>query len=374
MNRAILQAALAALITLSFGMAAEADIIMDATTHNGALAGGDTGNWTSAASVPANWGSDTSNWCYTAASFVQIYSPGNAWNNTGEPVTPGYAYTIQADLGCQVAGVTANGYVYATENADGTGAKVELAHVSRYSATGDGNVVYTTSVNTGAVAHTGLAGYYLQVLLTTDPTDAYGNGNYDNIVVTGADAPGSPPPPPHVVMNADKHNGDLETSSVGGYWSAGVEYIPAGWTSSVPSRCYTTTIGFIYINSSDGPVAYNNTGEQVLPRYAYAIQADLGCNTADATANAYVYATENADGTGAKVELAHVSRYSATAEGWNLFPSPMTTGIVAQASLASYYLQVLLASTGGGADISLFDNIVVEGEYVPPKGTVVLVK
>ena len=98
---------------------------------------------------------------------------------------------------------------------------------------------------------------------------------------------------------------------------------------------------------STTPASSLQTGRQ------FTVSASLG-GTEGSTSRVQVYATQNADGTGAKVLLAEVSRLSGAGEGYTLYPVVGTPGSPVSAGLAGYYVQVVLV--GGGA---YYDNIVV---------------
>ena len=166
-----------------------ADVVMDATLHNGALTSDAVSDWwNNADAVPYEWScTPPVTHCYTAALMILLYGGSSvAFNNTGEMVQAQHTYTITADLG-GVSGVDAHAYVYATENPDGTGEKVLLAHASRPGNDSDGYNLFTVS-DTGTETPPGLAGYYVQVALATTGS---GNAYYDNIRVTLTPVPGA---------------------------------------------------------------------------------------------------------------------------------------------------------------------------------------
>ncbi len=171
---------LAVSIILALGSAVQATlIIMDGTTHNGALTASGAGNW-DAGFTPAGWQETLVGGCYqTAYQWTMIMSSyGGAINNTGELVQASHAFTVNASLG-GTAGNTATVQVWATENSDGTGNKALLADVSRLEVTGVPTyTLYSVLGTQGAAAGADLTGYYVQVKLLG------GGAYYDNIVVT----------------------------------------------------------------------------------------------------------------------------------------------------------------------------------------------
>ena len=171
---------------------ARAGPIMNAATNNGDFHDGYTANgWWSDVGAPTGWsGSPADSFYNTAAGFVQGYAGGTATCNTGVPVDTSQVYKITADLG-GFSNVRANVYVYGTENADGSGRSVELAHIS---ALGDDAHPYalTTITGTGGLVRSSAAGYHVQVRCQSDlagvpPTTA--NGAYADIIVESLPAP-----------------------------------------------------------------------------------------------------------------------------------------------------------------------------------------
>lgn len=151
--------------------------IMSGAFHNGSLTANAAGFWNSTPdAIPAGW-TETSIYCYsTATGFVQAGSTAQAENNTGEIVQASHRYTVSAGLG-GVTGNIATVQVYATANSDGTGNKVLLAEVSRSGNDADGFTLFPVAGTPGSLTAPGLAGYYVQVMLTT-------SGYYDDLVVT----------------------------------------------------------------------------------------------------------------------------------------------------------------------------------------------
>jgi len=171
---------------------ANAAVIMDATLHNGSFSDGTVGYWSGAGSVtgspvapPPGW-NKSGQYVYTAASLIQAYHNAQVFNNTGELVQANHAYTLSAGLGDRFG--TIDVFVRATENADGTGASVDLTHISRTGTQLGGFGLFNVS-GTGLPADPSLAGYYVRVEVITgsDPTGQ--NYNFDNIGVTSAEVP-----------------------------------------------------------------------------------------------------------------------------------------------------------------------------------------
>ena len=168
-----------------------------------------------------------------------------------------------------------------------------------------------------------------------------------------------------VVMDATLHNGAL-TASGAGNWGDG--HTPAGWVDTLGGySCYQTAYQWTIIASSYGS-AINNTGEIVHAGEAFTVSASLGCSSANKTAVVQVWATQNADGTGAAALLADVSRFEPTGiPTYTLYPVVGVQGAPAAASLAGYYVQVKLV---GGS--SYFDNIGVTSQIIPEPATMAL--
>jgi len=189
---------------LVMGAVCQARVIMDATetstwvwdvypttghwvftygVHNGGLSAESAGFWyNTPTAVPAGW-QQVSPYPYTTASmFTQVGSTGEAVNNTGELVLAQHAFTVSADLGGEGSDATVR--VYATQNSDGTGTKVQLASVHRIGLVGDGYTLFNVVGTQGTPAATSLAGYFVQVSIGGPYIDHYISGNYDNIVVT----------------------------------------------------------------------------------------------------------------------------------------------------------------------------------------------
>lgn len=177
---------------------ASAAIVMDATTNNGSFDGSTNGNW--ATYCPTGWEASASkNLIYTAYEIPMLYDGSTAINNTGVLVAANTTYTLSALMDANV-NLTANIWVMATANADGTGSTVELAHISFNNGTTSGaiysprtNIDFMTAVGptTGAATDNSVAGYYVQVrMASTDLVDyATPYSWYDNIVVTSNPVP-----------------------------------------------------------------------------------------------------------------------------------------------------------------------------------------
>jgi len=184
------------LCAMGIASIAQAAVIMDATTNNGSFNGSATDYWSNA--TPAGWGpSLVKNHIFTVYEIPMAYWDSTGINNTGIQVTANTQYTVSALLSANV-GLTANVWVIATQNADGTGAQQELAHISYSSGTTSGptysprtNTDFMTAVGptTGAATSAALAGYYVQVKFgTTDFNEQYYSW-YDDIVVTSEVVP-----------------------------------------------------------------------------------------------------------------------------------------------------------------------------------------
>jgi len=339
---------------------------MNETLHNGALKAVQAGNWAdNVLNVPAGWAqgpvlgvyqASLGNWTMISSAYVKAY------NNTGELVQAWHKYTVSASLG-GTAGKTAIVRVYATQNSDGTGAKVLLAEVSRLEVTGIPTyTLYPVTGTAGLPTTSNLAGYYVQVVLLG------GGAYYDNIVVTSEQAPG---PVPNVYMSADFHNGAF-TAQQGGFWWDIINEVPTlaaptGWveTSNAMYTGYALCepplmpAGEYYASAGSTAKAVNNTGEIVPAYHAFKVSADLG-GAENSTPKVRVYATENIDGTGYKFLLAEVSRLNGSGQAYNLYTVEGTPGSPSQMRLAGYYVQVELSSYG------YYDNVVVTSEEVPP--------
>jgi len=345
---------------------------MDATLHNGAMASEATNDdWEYPEFIPYEWSSTNpdQNDIWTAAvgfiSFDGLVDP--VINNTGETVPANHRFSIQADLG-GATGATAQAFVYATENADGTGAKVLLAQASRPGNDANGYDLFTV-FGTGSATDASIAGYYVQVLLKT-LGDANDGGFYDNIIVTSKDAT---PIYSKTYMDPDLHNGAMTTEAPGdGLWSVPAHVPFGGWSTATPASAYTFSLMFSAIASP--AEAINNTQETVIGNHKFTVEADLGGETG-ATASVLVYATKNWDGTGDKVLLAQVSRAGNDAQGTNLF-AVSSTGSSVLPTLDGYYVQVVLKTTGTSGLNGFYDNITVtSGEsicgdagHLPPIG------
>ena len=184
MEKKMLILALVVSTLLVLGSVGRATVIMDGTLHNGSLTATAAGNWTAGPdSLPAGWEETATN-CYTAAyMFTIVGSTGEGVNNTGELVEAGHAYTVTASLGGNI-GVDPTVRAYATENIDGTGTKVELASVHRFSVEGEGYDLTDVTGSQGAQVAPGIVGYYIQVAIGGPYVDHYISGYYDNIGVT----------------------------------------------------------------------------------------------------------------------------------------------------------------------------------------------
>ena len=222
----------------------------------------------------------------------------------------------------------------------------------------------------GTTTTASVEGYYVQVQIGGPYVDHYISGYYDNITVTSVAAP---PPTTQTYMDAELHNGAMMSTNVNGYWSdedlyGNHPWVPYGWSTidpnADPNRIWQAAKGFpLFDGLVDGVI--NNTGEIVPTNVRFTIQASLGGKTG-AMANAYVYATQNADGTGTKVLLAQVSRPGNDANGYNLFIVKGAPGATTTASVAGYYVQVLLKTVGDPNLGGYYDNIVVTSEVVAP--------
>ncbi len=329
-------------VLVSAGQAAT-NVFMDGTLHNGALTASSAGYWSDPSAIPAGWAQLTPT-AYTAGggTWVMITGGGTAVNNTGESVIVNQQYTIQADLG-GFTGYPATVNVYATQYADGTGNKALLASLTRMGNNSVEGYSLFTVANTGSGVGSSYAGYYIQVALE-------GSGYYDNIIVTSDTATSM------TYMNATLHNGAL-TASGAGNWNAG--FTPAGWAEVMVGGCYQTGYQWPIIYSPWGS-AVNNTGELVQAWHQFTVSASLGA-TAGNTARVRVYATQNIDGTGAKVLIAEVSRYETTGiPTYTLYPVTGDAGKPTTPNLEGYYVQVKLL--GGQA---YYDNIVVTSQEAP---------
>lgn len=150
---------------------AKAAVIMDATTHNGSFLDGTYGIfWSDGAGNPPGW-SKTGRFAYNGAYGQYIYNDTQLTNNTGELITANSAYTLAAAIGDHLDN-RVDVYVRATQNADGTGASADLAHVFRVGTTaGHANFSSYTVTDTGAPAAASLDGYYIQVRVETGSID-----------------------------------------------------------------------------------------------------------------------------------------------------------------------------------------------------------
>lgn len=183
---------LALLAPMSVGEAATTTV-MDATRHNGSLTATAVGHWhTTPDATPAGWTEKTGTLYTTAVGWIQAGSVAEAVKNTHVTVQVGSIYKVSADLGGG-EGTDATVQVFATQHADGTGARVRLASVHRIGLAGDGDKLFRVDGEPGSPAGTDVAGYYVQVSIGGPYEDRYVGGNYDNIVVTAeSDAPEGP--------------------------------------------------------------------------------------------------------------------------------------------------------------------------------------
>lgn len=330
---------------------------MDAILHNGSLTASSAGSWSTVpAAIPAGWEETRYGYNYTTAlNWTQISTSGGAVNNTGETVLVSNKYRVQADLGGG-ENTDPTVKVYATENADGTGNKLLLTSVHRVGQIGDGYDLFTVSGQVSATTPPSVEGYYVQVVLDDI-------GYYDNIVVTSES---SVDIPTITYMDATLHNGGMVSTDVGGFWSDhdfDANFIPFEWSSTNEPNTYTAASAFIIFDSVVDAVT-NNTGETVPANHKFSIQADLGSHTG-ATAKAFVYATENADGTGDAELLAQVSRAGDDADGFDLF-TVSSTGSATDSSIEGYYVQVLLQTVGDVNQMGYYDNLVVTSKDATP--------
>jgi hypothetical protein len=352
-------------------------IYMDAGFQNGALkpAGpsptyGTWGYYPGA--IPTGWTGSLSNYT-TATDFIEVGTGCSATNNTGEVVPVGEAFVVSAWLGGG-KGTTATVQVNATQNADGTGISVPLASVSRVGLATDPlySKFYVQGAQ-GALTQSYVAGYYLQVMLATSgyywgPIDVNSspNGLKSNLIT---------------YMDATYHNGAMKANTYD-YWSDPCA-IPFGWSATDPNRNYTTATMFAEVDNT-GCMTTNNTGEKVLANYQYTVQADLG-GVVGCVAEAILYATQNADGTGRKIFLAEVNQPgvntvvgsgpSEDVNGYTFF-TVSGTGAPAVSDANGYYLQVALTSVGAFPWESWVKDVVVtanspicgDANHLPPTG------
>jgi hypothetical protein len=157
--------------------------------------------------IPTGW-TQGQNYMYTTGTlWMQCGTWAYALNNTGVAIPAGVqTFTINADLG-GTDGTTALVFLWATENADGTGAREIIGELGRLGNSFDGYAL--TDVSTTVVGDAGLAGKYLQVQIGAsymladgtgllpygqqppegDPTRLRNGGYYDNINVTSIPEP-----------------------------------------------------------------------------------------------------------------------------------------------------------------------------------------
>ena len=318
---------------------------MNGTLHNGSFSGASAGFWyNTPAAIPSGWVETALHMYTTGLGRVQCGSVAEAVNNTGEVVQGGHAYTISADLGGGT-GTLATVRVYATQNANGTGNKSLLAELNRLGEATDGTNIFPCTI-TGDGIPQALGGYYLQVVI--GGPYAYKNrylaGTYDNIVVT------SGPATTRVYMNSSINNGSLTAEAVNVFWTSTNEPNVPGWTL-VSGTPWLAAVGFI--GNSTAGLFLNNTGESITGSHRFTVSASLGAGT---NPSVKVYATQNSDGTGAKMLLAQVSRQGLPGDGYNLFTVTSAPGMVTPPSIQGYFVQVVC--DGGGN----YDNIVVMSE------------
>jgi hypothetical protein len=170
-------------------------------------------------------------------------------------------------------------------------------------------------------------------------------------------------------MTPTFNNGGMNSTDAGGFWSDFTydsNYVPFGWTATDPNRNYTASTGFIALDNTGCMTTYN-TAEKVLANYKYTVQADLG-GVVGCIAQAILYATQNADGTGKKVFLAEVNQpgvntvvgsgVTEDVNGYTFF-TVSKTGAPAPSDANGYYLQVALTSVGPYPWFGNYDNITV---------------
>ncbi|OHB53741.1 MAG: hypothetical protein A2Y12_18855 [Planctomycetes bacterium GWF2_42_9] len=343
---------------------------MNSTLHNGSFTYGPdglvgAGYWHSTESaVPTGWQEITAYNYTTAMRWIQCGSAAEAVCNTGELIIAGHQFKVSADLGGG-DGVDATVRVFATEYADGTGTKVQVASVHRLGQATDGYNLFNVEGELGATVPPNLAGYFVQVAIGGPYVDHYISGNYDNIVVTSVEGL---PITSITYMDAMLHNGDMESLDVSGSWNDhdyDANYIPYEWkTLNTPdaNHIWTAALGFIIFDGTRAGVV-NNTGEKVYAGQYFTVSARLGGRTG-ALAQVLAYATQNADGTGNKVLLAQVSRPGNDANGYSLYTVNGDAGPVTISELANYYVQVMCKTVG---DVNLggyYDDIVVTSHIV----------
>ena len=187
MKKLVLMLVVSSLLVV--GSVGQAVVIMDATLHNGGFTAESAGFWyNTPTAIPTGW-AEVDRYMYTTGTlWVQCGSTATAINNTGEVVAAGQQFTVSADMGGG-EGIDATVRVYATQNADGTGTKVELANVHRFGIAGDGYNLFNVVGTQGAAAAAGLAGYFIQVQIGGPYVDHYIAGYYDNVVVTATPEP-----------------------------------------------------------------------------------------------------------------------------------------------------------------------------------------
>ena len=216
-------------------------------------------------------------------------------------------------------------------------------------------------------------------------------GYFDNIYVTSVAAPITT----YTYMQTVKsyisalnnhdvvfNNGYMLAATVG-YWIDEDLYgnhpaVAYGWSTVDPNTdpCYVHTVAGgggnysfpIFDSRVNGVI--NNTGEIVPAGHQFKIQADFG-GIIGCTAQAFVYATQNADGTGTKVLLAQVSRPGddatlPSATNIKLYTVKGESGPATDASVAGYRVQVLLKTVGDVNQWGYYKRIIVTSDPVPP--------
>ena len=182
---------------------AAADIIMDADTNNGSFTNGFVYNsfWfhPPPGTAPTGWSvigspsyrmyNSAANGGATTTIRAQLIDGVMGAYNTGLVVPTGSFYKVTADLGA-FSNLVANVWVYGTENSDGTGNAIELAHVSYLGTqTTRTDVYWLTTVTATGGDTTAADGYFTQVRFgtteaATPPIENEGDDSYfSNFVV-----------------------------------------------------------------------------------------------------------------------------------------------------------------------------------------------
>jgi hypothetical protein len=134
-------------------------------------------------------------------------------------------------------------------------------------------------------------------------------------------------------------NGSLTADSAG-FWYNTPTAIPAGWTEE---QLYMYTTGGLWDQCGTWAYALNNTGVAIPAGVqTFTINADLG-GTDGTTAVVHIWATENADGTGARESIGELTRLGNSFDGYALFD--VSTNVVGNAGLAGKYLQVQMGAS-----------------------------